>query len=217
MAAIRVIVVDDHEAIRTGLHVIVASMPGWEICGEAENGRNAVDLVERLKPAIVVMDMNLPELNGLEATRQIRKRCPETEVLAFTGLEEERLVRQLFEAGARGYILKTDNCETIQAALIALSQHKPYFNSQAEEILFARFLNGKENVSSGAEPGRLTNREREIVQLIAEGKSNKEVAAALGVSVKTAESHRANIMKKLSLDSIAALVRYAILNNIVAP
>jgi DNA-binding NarL/FixJ family response regulator len=192
-------------------------MPGWEICGEAENGRNAVDLVERLKPAIVVMDMNLPELNGLEATRQIRKRCPETEVLAFTGLEEERLVRQLFEAGARGYILKTDNCETIQAALIALSQHKPYFNSQAEEILFARFLNGKENVSSGAEPGRLTNREREIVQLIAEGKSNKEVAAALGVSVKTAESHRANIMKKLSLDSIAALVRYAILNNIVAP
>jgi DNA-binding NarL/FixJ family response regulator len=122
----------------------------------------------------------------------------------------------MFEAGARGYVFKTDSRETIQAALRALAEHKSYFTTQVGEVLFAKFLHGKENVSAGAEPGRLTQREREIVQLLAEGNSNKDVAAMLGISVKTAETHRAAIMKKLDLDSLAALVRYAIRNNVIA-
>jgi DNA-binding NarL/FixJ family response regulator len=216
MEPIRVLIADDHEAIRSGLRFIIGSMPGWEICGEASDGREAVDLTLSLKPAIVVMDMGMPGLNGLEATRLIHKRCPGTEVLAFTGIEEEKLIHQMFEAGARGYILKTDSRDSIQAALVALSQHKSYFTTKVGEVLFAKFLHGKDNVSTGPEPGRLTQREREIVQLLAEGKSNKEVAATLGISMKTAETHRAAIMKKLNLDSLAALVRYAIRNNIIS-
>ena len=216
MEKIRVLVADDHETIRTGLKFIIGSMPDMEVCGEAADGREAVEKAGELKPNIVVMDMGMSVLNGLEATRQIRKRCPEVEVLAFTGNEEEKLIHQMFEAGARGYILKTDRRENIQAALTALSQHKSYFTTQIGEVLFARFLHGKGSVGAGGEPTRLTDREREIVQLLAEGKSNKEVAADLGISMKTVETHRATVMKKLKLDSLAALVRYAIRNNIIA-
>ncbi len=203
METIRVLVADDHETIRSGVRFIINSMPGWEVCGEASDGRQAVEMAIVLKPAIVVMDMGMPGLNGLEATRQIRKRSPETEILAFTGTEEEKLIHQMFEAGARGYLLKTDSRDTIKAALTAIAQHKSYFTTKVGEVLFAKFLHGKESVSSGPEPGRLTDREREIVQLVAEGKSNKEVAATLGISIKTAETHRAAVMKKLNLDSLA--------------
>jgi DNA-binding NarL/FixJ family response regulator len=216
MESIRVLIADDHETIRNGIRFIVNTMPGWEICGEATNGREAVELALSQKPNIVIMDMGMPALNGLEATRQIRKRCPGTEVLVFTGIEEEKLIHQMFEAGARGYILKTDDRAAIEAALRALSQHKSHFTTKVGEVLFAKFIHGKENVADSSEPGRLTQREREIVQLLAEGKSNKEVATTLGISIKTAETHRAAIMKKLSLDSLAALVRYAIRNNIIA-
>jgi DNA-binding NarL/FixJ family response regulator len=216
MEPIRVLVADDHETIRSGIRLIVSTMPGWEVCAEASNGREAVELALAHKPAVVVMDMGMPGLNGLEATRQIRKRSPETEVLAFTGIEEEKLIHDMFEAGARGYLLKTDKRESIKEALRALAQHKSYFTTQVGEVLFAKFIHGKENVSAGSEPGRLTQREREIVQLIAEGRSNKEVASTLGISIKTAETHRAAVMKKLKLDNLAALVRYAIRNNIIA-
>jgi DNA-binding NarL/FixJ family response regulator len=214
---IRVLVADDHEAVRSGLRFIIDSMAGWEVCGEAADGREAVELAIALKPAIVVMDMSMPGLNGLDATRQIRKLCPDAEILAFTGVDEEKLIHQMFEAGARGYILKTDPNEVIQAALRSLAEHKSYFTAKVGEVLFAKFLHGKESVSSGAEPDRLTRREREIVQLLAEGQSNKEVAATLGISMKTAETHRATVMKKLSLDSLASLVRYAIRNHIISP
>jgi DNA-binding NarL/FixJ family response regulator len=163
------------------------------------------------------MDMAMPGLNGLDATRQIRKQCPESEILAFTGLDEESLIHQMFEAGARGYLLKTDSNECIQAALRSLAQHKSYFTAKVGEVLFAKFLFGKDNVSTGPEPGRLSSREREVVQLLAEGRSNKEVGSMLGISMKTAETHRATVMKKLSLASFADLVRYAIRNNIIAP
>ena len=209
------LVVDDHETIRSGLRFIVGSMPEFEICGEATNGREAIELALSLKPAIVIMDMGMSGLNGLEATRQIRKRCPSVEVLAFTCIEEEKLIHEMFDAGARGYILKTDDRGHIQAALKALAQHKSYFTTKVGEVLFAKFVHGKDNVSTGPEPGRLTQREREIVQLVAEGKSNKEVASDLGISIKTAETHRAAIIKKLCLDSLAALVRYAIRNHII--
>jgi DNA-binding NarL/FixJ family response regulator len=191
-------------------------MPGWEVCGEASSGQETVDLAIALVPDVIVMDIAMPDLNGLDATRQIRKHRPEIEILAFTGTDEEKLVHQMFEAGARGYILKTDTNECIQAALRALAQHKSYFTATVGEVLFAKFLHGKENVSTGTEPGRLTLREREIVQLLAQGQSNKGLASILGISVKTAEKHRFTIMKKLGLDGLASLVRYAIRNNIVS-
>jgi DNA-binding NarL/FixJ family response regulator len=214
---VRVLLVDDHESVRNGVRFVVNTMEGWEICGEASNGRDGVDLAVSLKPDIVVMDLGMSGLNGLDATRQIRKRCPETEILAFTGVEEEKLIHQMFEAGARGYILKTDSRAAVQAALRALSQHKSHFTDRVGEVLFAKFLLGKDNVSTGPEPGRLTQREREVVQLVCEGKSNKQVAVTLGISMKTAESHRAAVMKKLKMDGLASLVRYAIRNSIIAP
>ncbi|HEX4086697.1 MAG TPA: response regulator transcription factor [Chthoniobacteraceae bacterium] len=216
MNTIRVLIADDHEAVRAGLCYIVNSMPGFEVCGESSDGRQAVDKAAELKPNIAIVDLGLPILNGVDAIRQIRKRSSGTEVLTITGSGEEALIHQSFEAGARGFIFKTDSREMIQAALRALAEHKSYFPSKVGEVLFARFLHGKNNVSDGPHPGTLTRREREIVQLLAEGRRNKEVAAELGMSTKTAESHRAAIMKKLNLESIADLVRYAIRNHITS-
>ena len=213
---IRVLIADDHQLMRRGVRAAVELMPGWEVCGEASTGREAVELAMKLRPEIVVMDVTMPDLNGLDATRQIKKAFPETEIVMFTGHETEELVHQVFEAGARSYILKTDGREMLEAALRALAAHKPYFTTEIGEILFAKFLHGKKNVAEEAGGGRLTDREREVVQLLAEGSSNKEVAEALGISVKTAETHRATIMKKLQFKAFSELVRYAIRNHIVS-
>lgn len=160
------------------------------------------------------MDIQMPELNGLEATRRIKKFAPQTEVLMFTGVETEEMVRQVFDAGARSCISKTSGKDQLEAALRSLARHKPYFTTEVGEILFAKFLSAEKAENSG--PDRLTDREREILQLVAEGMSNKEVADRLGISVKTAETHRAAIMRKLKLQSVADLVRYAIRNHIIS-
>jgi two-component system response regulator NreC len=212
---IRVLIADDHEVMRRGVRALVALQEGWSVCGEASTGREAVELTGKLKPEIVVMDVQMPELNGLEATRQIKKIAPETEVLMFTGLETEELVRQVFEAGARSYVLKTDGKNQLEAALRSLAAHKPYFTTEVGEILFARFLTGKQQQSESGEL-RITHREREIVQLLAEGRSNKEVADKLGISPKTVETHRATIMRKLKFESFSDLVRYAIRHHIIS-
>jgi len=205
--------------MRRGLRAVIETMEGWEVCAEVQTGREAVSEVGRIRPEIAVLDMTMPELNGLEATRQIRKVSPETEVLIFTGHETEELIHQVFEAGARSYILKTDGKDQLEAALRALAEHKPYFTTQVGEILFSKLLHKKKGpATEGDSPavGRLTDREREIVQLLAEGKSNKEVADVLGISVKTTETHRAAIMKKLQLKAFSELVRYAIRNHIIS-
>jgi len=214
----RVLLADDHMVMRRGLRAIIETMEGWEVCAEVESGREAVQAVERLRPEIAVLDMTMPELNGLEATRQIKKIAPETEVLIFTGHETEELVHQVFEAGARSYILKTDGKAQLEAALRSLAEHKPYFTTQIGEILFSKLLNKKKGIANdeSATVGRLTDREREIVQLLVEGKSNKEVADVLGISVKTTETHRAAIMRKLQLKAFSELVRYAIRNHIIS-
>lgn len=216
METTKVLIADDHQVMRRGVRAVVELLEGWEVCGEASTGREAVEMVEKLQPQIVVMDVTMPELNGLEATRQIKKIAPTTEILMFTGLETEELIRQVFEAGARSYILKTDGREQLEAALTALAAHKPYFTTQVGEILFAKFLHGKPKDEEQTVDGRLTDREREIVQLLAEGASNKEVADSLGISVKTVETHRAAIMKKLKFKSFSDLVRYAIRNHIIS-
>jgi DNA-binding NarL/FixJ family response regulator len=211
--SLRILLADDHEVVRQGLRALIEKKPEWQICGEASDGRVAVALAEKERPDIAIVDFGMPELNGLEATRQIKRVLPECEVLVFTGTEDEELIHKIFAAGARSYILKNDMTHHLVSAIEALSQHKHYFTGSVSEVLFARYLDGTP-ASNGA-TNELTPREREIVQLLAEGKSNKEVASILGISVKTVETHRATIMKKLRCDSFAELVRYAIRHKIV--
>lgn len=183
---LRILIVDDHAIVRRGIRSLLESHEGWEVCGEATTGRDAVEQSRRLRPDVVVMDVSLPELNGLDATRQILKIAPDTEVLILTMHHSEELARDALKAGARGFMLKSDADQNLITAVDALGP-------------------------------AVTAREREIIQLVAEGQSNKEVASTLGISVKTIESHRASIMKKLRLRSVSDLVRYAIRNKIVQP
>jgi DNA-binding NarL/FixJ family response regulator len=213
---LRILIADDHDVMRDGTRSLIDRQPGWEVCGLAATGREAVAQAILLQPDIVIMDMSMPDLNGLDAAVQIRRRLPRTEILMFTAHETEALVREVFEAGAKSFIYKSDAHEFLVDAIQSLSQHKPFFTSKVSEILFADLLNRSDNNTNRSEPGqRLTGREREIVQLVAEGQSNKEVADKLGISVRTAETHRAHVLRKLNLDSIAGLVRYAIRNKMI--
>ncbi len=216
MSTLNILVADDHDIIRRGLKDLLSAKPGWEVCAEAKTGKEAVTLAEQLKPQIVVMDISMPDLNGLEAARRIHKALPKTGILILTMHFSDQLVREVVEAGARGYILKSDADRDLVTAVDSISKRRTFFTSRASEMLLSDFS----WQSPGAEPklparNRLTAREREIVQLLAEGKSSKEVAVALGISVKTAETHRANIMRKLEIHSVSELVRYAIKNQII--
>lgn len=213
---VRVLLVDDHVLMRRGLRSLIESMPGWTVCGECDNGRDGVKFAQKENPDIVVMDMSMSDLNGLEATRQIRKSCPQTEVVMLTGQDEtDELIHEVFEAGARSFIHKTEAQQELGAALEALAQHKSHFTGRVGDVLFSRLLHQKKGETESPKE-RLSPREREIVQLVAEGASNKEVADRLSISLKTVETHRAAIMKKLKLDTFSALVRYAIRNHIIS-
>jgi DNA-binding NarL/FixJ family response regulator len=214
---IRILIADDHEMIRTGLRKILEGRAGWTVCGEAVNGRDAVAKAKELKPDVVVLDFAMPELNGLEVIRQIRAALPHTEVLILTMHESEQLARAALAAGARGFVLKSDAGETIAAAVEQLSQHRSYFTGTVSQMVLQGYLHPAEPAEASIIGALLTAREREIIQLIAEGRSSKEVADALGISVKTAETHRANLMRKLQLHSVSELVHYAIRNEIVEP
>lgn len=217
MNPLRILIADDHELVRKGLRAVLDPQSGWTICGEAVNGRQAVDLARQLKPDVMVMDITMPELNGLEATRQVLKDRPKTEVLILTVHESEQLVKEVIDAGARGYILKGDTTRLLVTAIETIAQHKPFFTGTASEVVLGGYLRpGQPARKESRALPRLTAREREIVQLLTEGQSNKEVAAALSLSVKTVDAHRANIMHKLNLRSVTDLVRYAIRNNIIA-
>lgn len=214
---LRILVADDHDIIRRGLKQLLTGHEGWEVLGEAKTGREAVALAEQIKPDIVVMDLSMPDLNGLEAARRIKKQLPRTEIVVLTLHFSDQLVREIVESGVRAYIMKSDADRDLVAAVEALSNRRSFFTSRAADMLLDGFCR------PSATPGdpqtvlrnRLTSREREIVQLLAEGKSSKEVAVALGISVKTAETHRANIMRKLELHSVSELVRYAVRNQII--
>ena len=215
--ALRILVVDDHAVVRRGVRALLESHEGWEVCGEATTGRDAVEQSRRLRPDVVVMDLSLPGLNGLDATRQILKDAPDTEVLVLTMHHSEELARDVLQAGARGYVLKNDADENLLAAVDSLRQHKPFLTSAVTEFMLDDYLRRGAAPLDEVAPAAVTVREREILQLIAEGQSNKEAAATLGVSVKTIEAHRANVMRKLRLRSVSDLVRYAIRNRIVQP
>lgn len=217
MKKTRVLLVDDHQVVRRGVAGIIGdARPGWEVCGEASTGREAVAAAASLRPDIVVMDISMPDMNGLEATREILKNNPGTEVLILSVHESEQLVHNVLAAGARGYILKQDAGNDLIGALEAVRQHKLFFTSRVSEVLLSGYLGrAAAEAPEDAPFSRLTPRELQIVQLVAESKSNKEVANILHISVKTVESHRAHLMEKLGLHSVTELVRYAIRNNIV--
>lgn len=213
---LRILVADDHDVMREGTRAVIERQPGWELCGLAATGREAVAQAILLQPDIVIMDMTMPELNGLDAAVQIRRRLPGTEILMFTGHETDELIREAFQAGVKSFIFKSEAHTYLVEAIESLSRHKPFFTSKVSEILFADILTRSEKTSGANHPGqRLSAREREIVQLLAEGKTNKEVGDVLGISVRTAETHRASVLRKLSLDSVAGLVRYAVRNKII--
>jgi len=206
-------VADDHQVVRTGLRALLESKAGWQVCAEAANGREAVEKASSFRPDVAVLDIGMPLLNGVEATRQIRKVSPETEVLILTMHDSEQMIQGVLDAGARGYILKDDADRNLLAAVEAVRKHKPYLSSRVSAAVSSLALS---DVPQGERPARpLTPREREIVQLLAEGKSNKEIASYLRISVKTAETHRANIMLKLNFHSVTELVRYAVKNRII--
>jgi len=213
---IRILIADDHEMVRRGLRQLLEQHENWQICGEAANGRQALEIAQKTLPHVVLLDLSMPEMNGLEATRAIRKALPQSEVLVFTVHETEDLVRDVLNAGARGYLLKADASRHLIAAVEALAEHKPYFTWKvAKTMLDAYLAHGQASQENAPAFNQLTAREREVIQLLAEGRSNKAVSALLGISVKTVETHRAAIMKKLGISSIVELVRYAIRNRVI--
>jgi len=216
MKALRILIADDHDLIRRGIRTLLQNRAGWEICGEAHTGREAVSMTQEMKPDIVILDVTMPDLNGMEACRRIRKLSPTTEVLILSVHYSDQLIREIVEAGARGYIVKSDSDRDLIIAVETLANHKPFFTPRATEVILSNFNAGGSRVEIPENMhDRLTSREREIVQLLAEGKSSKEVAASLNISVKTAETHRANIMRKLQLHTVSELVRYAVRNQII--
>ena len=217
MGTLRVVVADDHEVVRKGLRSILEEQPGWEVTGEASDGREAVDKVKTLRPDVSVVDVGMPGLNGLEATRQMLRNDPQTRVLILTMHESDPLIREVLDAGARGYLLKSDASRDLVSAVDAIRKNKTYFTARVAQMVLDGYLDKKPRaaVESDVPSSRLTPRQREIVQLLAEGKSSKEVAVTLNISVKTAETHRANIMRRLELHSVSELVRYAVKNQII--
>jgi DNA-binding NarL/FixJ family response regulator len=219
MAAFRILLADDHEVVRAGLRALLEEQSGWEVVAEAVDGRDAVEKASKLKPDVVVIDIAMPSLNGLEAVRQIVKAVPNTKVLVLTMYDSDPLIQQVLQAGARGYLLKSDAGRDLVSAIDALRRNKTFFTPKVSQMVLEGYLDKsprEKEAEDEPESLRLTSRQREIVQLLAEGKSSKEVAAVLGLSVKTAETHRANIMRKLDCHSVTELVRYAIRNHIIA-
>jgi len=211
--SLRILVVDDHAVVRRGVRTLLEGHEGWMVCGEATTGRDAVKQNRHLRPDVIVMDLSLPELNGLDAIRQILKDRPGTEVLVLTMHHSEELAREVLQTGARGYVMKSDADENLIRAVDRLRQHQPFLTSTVAGFVLDDYVRRGDAVQADV----VTSREREIIQLIAEGESNKEAASTLGVSVKTIEAHRGNIMRKLRLRTASDLVRYAIRTHIVQP
>ena len=202
---VRIFLADHHVLIRGGLRTLLRERRDFSICGEADNGIDAVKLVIQTKPDVAIMNVNMPGINGIEATRQIRKAAPATEILIFTAENNEDIMRECLRAGAGGYLLKSASDEQIIEAIEALAEHQGYYSrSIAEKLLRA-----------GNHRSDLTAREREILRLIAQGRRSREIAQMLGVSVRTVETHRAAGMRKLHLHSVAEVVRYAIREQLI--
>jgi DNA-binding NarL/FixJ family response regulator len=220
---LRILIAEDHEVARQGIRALLESHPGWEVSAEARDGREAVEFAESIRPDLVVLDIGMPNLNGLEAARQILAASPNVPILILTMHDSDQVVREVLRAGARGFLLKSDAGRDLVAAVEALEMNRTFFTTKVSQMVLNGYLD-RENPDSREEVNEqreddaapvLTSREREVIQLLAEGKTSKEVAVALHLSVKTAETHRTNLMRKLGLHSVADLTRYAVRNGIV--
>jgi DNA-binding NarL/FixJ family response regulator len=209
---IRILIADDHDVVRSGVRAILEGQAGWEVVAEAADGKAAIDHALATQPNVVILDYAMPLVNGIEATRQIRARVPGAEILIFTMHDTANLVRDVLEAGARGFLLKSDAKRFLVAAVESLADHKPFFTSKVSQALLDSYLS-----KSADHESTLSGREKAVVQLISEGHTNKQIADILSISLKTVETHRAVAMRKLKLDTTAALIRYAIRNNLVQP
>ena len=217
---LRILIADDHEVARRGIRSILESHPGWEVCEEAKDGREAVEMAARTHPEVILLDIAMPNLNGLEAARQILDASPDVAILILTMHDSDQTIREVLRAGARGFLLKSDAGRDLVSAFEALEQKRTFFTTKVSQIVFEGFLDRRDPAQinrSSIELSHdlLTTREREVIQLLAEGKTSKEVAVTLNLSVKTAETHRTNLMRKLGLHSVADLTRYAVRNGIV--
>jgi len=215
MQAVSILVADDHAVVRRGLRALLETQPKWKVVAEATNGREAVEIAGKLRPDIAILDIMMPRLNGLDAAAQIFKTSPKTRILILTMHAAEDLIQKTLKAGASGYLLKSDAERDLINAVEALLQRKTFFTSTASEVILDNLRGVPRKEASPAQAGRLSPRQREIVQLLAEGKSNKEIAAVLNISTRTVENHRAKIMETLKLNSFSELVRYAVRNKIV--
>jgi DNA-binding NarL/FixJ family response regulator len=217
MANVRILIADDHTVARRGVRALLETQKTWKVCGEAATGSEAIQLARKLKPDVVVMDITMPELNGLEATRQILAESPDIQVLILTMHESDEVVREVLSAGARSYVLKTDLDQELISGVHALLRGETFFSARASQVFLKGYLKSlsEPDRADSSSPHQLTPRQKEVVRHLAEGKINKEVAAALGISTKTVEAHRAQIMAKLRLHSFSDLVRYAVKEKIV--
>jgi DNA-binding NarL/FixJ family response regulator len=214
---LRILIADDHELVRRGLAALLQAHEGWEICAEAKDGREAVEKARQLKPEVVILDVGMPNLNGLAATRQLMQQDSEVKVIVLTVTDSDQVIREALDAGARGFVLKSDAARDLVTAVEAVQRNRMFFTSRVNDMVLAGFLDRRESGATTEAPKlpRLTPREREVIQLLAEGKSSKEVASLLNLSTKTAETHRSNIMRKLGIHSIRDLVVYAVKNDII--
>jgi DNA-binding NarL/FixJ family response regulator len=214
---LRILIADDHGLVRRGTRTVLqAHHRSWKIVGEAANGREALEMAINLKPDIAIVDISMPDLDGLEVTRQIRESAPDVKVLVLTMHDSHQMVRRALDAGANGYLLKSDLPDHLPKAVKAIAENKRFLTSAICEIVVDRFINTGNKTQDEKRAGlRLTARELEIIRLLAEGKSNKKVSAQLGITVRTAETHRRNIMLKLGLHSLAELIHYAVRNEII--
>ncbi len=215
METVSILIADDHAVVRRGLRALLETQRGWKVTGEVSNGREAAEKAAKLRPDLAILDISMPDLNGLDAAALIYKASPDTKILILTMHRDEELIRKTLKAGARGYVLKSDAERDLITAVEALLHGKTFFTASASDVLLSEVRDRSLRTTPIVEGARLSVREREIVQLLAEGRSNKEVAAVLNVSTRTVESHRANIMRKLKLYSFGELVRYAVRNKIV--
>jgi DNA-binding NarL/FixJ family response regulator len=210
MESLKLLFADDHEIVRKGVRCLLEAQPGWQVMAEASNGREAVEQAQRVKPDVAVLDIGMPSLNGLEAARQMLKNDPHIKIVILTMHDSDNLIREVLKVGARGYVAKSDAIRDLVTAINAVRSGDTFFTAKVAQVVLEGYL-GK----SGATDTRLTPRQREVIQLLAEGRSSKEIAVTLGLSVKTADTHRADIMRRLDCHSVTELVRYAVRNNII--
>ncbi|HET6143536.1 MAG TPA: response regulator transcription factor [Candidatus Acidoferrales bacterium] len=216
MKNLRILLADDHALVRRGAQSVLQSQHGWKVVAEAENGRQAIEKAKRYKPDVAVVDIGMPEIDGIEVVRQIRQALPDSKILVLTMHESDQMVRRALDAGANGYLLKSDLTETLTRAVKHIFDGRPFLTPKVSEIVLNGFLKkGEENMHTEREEPHVTPREIEIIRHLAEGKKNKEIAASLGIAIRTVETHRARVMLKLGLHSLTEIVHYAMRNELI--